>query len=248
MHSRRLAARFQKLPVWQQTWLVLLAALLASEGLVLIFYSIFFEERLLLDLLLTGAIVLVVGYPLARFLISQNMRLRVLSADLERMARSDHLTGLANRRTFFQEGSSALGKGRSGGAFLFVDVDHFKALNDTYGHAIGDAVLRHLGQAMANAVREGDIAARIGGEEFGIYLPKADRATAIDVAERLRRKAAEVGPKLGLGPGAVTLSIGIELSRKGEGLEALMARADQRLYEAKSAGRDRIAIASARAA
>lgn len=243
MRQRREAIirAFEKLPVLQQTTLLVLMALIATEILVVIFYSIFFEERLLLDMVLSGVIVLVVGYPIGYVVIGQNVKLRRLTLELDRAARIDSLTGLANRRTFFAEAGRAFAAGQHGrGAFLYIDADHFKQINDDFGHAAGDMVLRAIATAIRSCVRQDETVARLGGEEFGVYLSGADRSIAMDVAERIRRRTARIGFGTGLGPDAVTVSIGMAMREGGETLEALMARADRNLYAAKQSGRNRI--------
>jgi diguanylate cyclase len=234
--SNALALRFEKLSVHQQVAALILAALAGTELLVLIFYSIFFEDRLALDLLLSGIIVIVVGYPLAYLFIGQNVKLRKMAVELDRAARTDELTGLPNRRTFFLEVDAAIARSDEGrGAFLYIDVDHFKQLNDTHGHAAGDSVLRRMGAVIQLCVREGDVAARLGGEEFGIYLARADRSIALLVAERLRAKVTRIGAEVGLD----ALDV-LALRGEGDALDALMNRADRNLYRAKGSGRDRV--------
>jgi len=238
---RKLALRFEKLSVHQQVALLMLIALASTEVLVLFFYSIFFKDRLALDLLLSGIIVIVVGYPLAYLFIGQNVKLRRMAVELDRAARTDHLTGLANRRTFFDEADAAIARSEDGrGAFLYIDVDHFKRLNDNYGHAAGDAVLQRMGAAIQHCVREGDVAARLGGEEFGIYLTRANRGIALLVAERIRAKVAAIGREVEPAALDVTVSIGLALRGKGDDLDTLMNRADRNLYAAKESGRDRV--------
>lgn len=247
--SNALALRFERLSVFQQTTLMVLAALVGTELLVVVFYSIFFEDRLLLDMVLSGIIVLAVGYPLGAFFISQNVRLRLMAVKLDRAARIDDLTGLANRRTYFSDAEAALATAEAGrGAFLFIDLDRFKQINDSLGHGVGDRVLRDVGDAIARCVRDGDIAARLGGEEFGVYLPRADGSIAFDVAERIRARIARVGRQAALRGLRVTASIGVALRQEGECLDALMARADRNLYAAKDSGRDRIVGCVERAA
>lgn len=251
MRQRReaIVRAFEKLPVFQQTTLMVLMALIATEILVVIFYSIFFEDRLLLDIVLSGVIVLVVGYPIGYVVINQNVKLKRLTLELDKAARIDSLTGLANRRTFFAEAGRAFAAGLPGrGAFLYIDADHFKRLNDDFGHAAGDKVLCAIATAIRHCVRQGETVARLGGEEFGVYLAGADWSIAMDVAERIRRRTARIGAEAGLGSEAVTVSIGVAIREGAETLEALMARADRNLYAAKQSGRNRIVAGAARAA
>ena len=129
---------------------------------------------------------------------------------------------------------------------LMLDLDHFKDVNDTLGHAAGDLVLRLLGALLPNVLRVNDLAGRVGGEEFCVLLPEVDGAHAVEVAERLRKGFADASETAEGLARRVTLSVGVaELHAADETLEALLLRADQALYRAKDGGRDRIEIASA---
>lgn len=149
---------------------------------------------------------------------------------LQQQARTDALTGLPNRRVFLE----ALDRLRPGGAVLFLDLDHFKALNDTLGHAAGDDVLRAFGAVLRRSVRDGDCAARYGGEEFAIVLPgdgETDlRTTAEHVVARIRERW----------DGPTTFSVGVAVHRAGDPPATTLARADEAVYAAKAAGRDRL--------
>lgn len=173
------------------------------------------------------------------------MALRQQALALEDAALHDPLTGALNRRGLVQAAAPLLRDALHPLAALMVDADHFKAINDRHGHALGDAVLMRLVQRMNGVARQGDLVARWGGEEFLLLLPHTDLDGASAVAERLRRAVAndawaDVEPPL-----AVTVSVGLTTYRPGESLEALTARADAALYRAKQAGRDRVAIAEA---
>ncbi len=234
----KLLHRLGRMSVHQQTLCITGAALVGTNLLVLLFYSIFFEDRLLLDLALSSLIVILVGYPLGYLFIGQNVRLRETALELARAARTDHLTGLLNRRSFMAAAGDAIERSDAGGsAMLYLDIDHFKRLNDTLGHAAGDAVLRQLGVVIAECVHDGAIAARIGGEEFAVCLPDSDRDGAERTAEAIRDGVAQL-PSSGLP--AVTLSVGISMRRGGQSLEELLRAADGNLYAAKHQGRDRV--------
>lgn len=239
MRANTLMRKFEALSVFRQSTLIVLLALVGADLLTTLFYGIFFSDRYLLDIVLTSIIVLLVGYPLAYFFLGQNIRLRAMAVELDRVARFDDLTGLCNRRTFFRECEAAKANDERG-AFLYVDVDHFKKLNDRFGHAAGDAVLREMGEIIASCVRGSDVAARLGGEEFGIYLVDADLVTALAIAERIRRKLAHTRLGVGLESVPVTISVGVAVRESGQSLQELMARADENLYAAKEQGRDRI--------
>jgi len=160
---------------------------------------------------------------------------------LRRIASSDELTGLPNRREllqWFSRGSSTGG----GVAALFCDVDRFKVVNDTYGHAAGDAVLRVLAQRLSSLVRDGDVVARIGGDELLVLL---DGVADLGAAMRL---ATDIGAAASLPiviDGAVlqvTLSIGVTMMSPTDGMETLLERADRAMYRAKQFGRNRVVV------
>jgi diguanylate cyclase (GGDEF)-like protein len=163
----------------------------------------------------------------------------------EAQASTDALTGLPNRR-YFEEFVSLLAQRRRAGdavGILMVDIDKFKVLNDTHGHATGDEVLRAVAGAIVSAVREDDVPARFGGEEFVILLRNPDPGVAVEVGERIR--AAVRGLDLGrVGVRGVSVSVGVAVAAgPDEPIEDLIETADQALYRAKRAGRDRVVAA-----
>jgi diguanylate cyclase (GGDEF)-like protein len=165
-------------------------------------------------------------------------------AELARASRRDALTGLPNRRAFDEElarGVARAARDAKPLAVVLLDVDRFKVVNDTHGHAAGDVVLREIAARAAAAVRGGDFVARIGGEEFALLLHGADLPGALELAERVRAGVAATPIPAGSGPLAVTASLGCAVLAPGEAPEAVVARADARLYDAKRGGRDRVA-------
>ncbi|HEX5338562.1 MAG TPA: diguanylate cyclase [Gallionella sp.] len=170
---------------------------------------------------------------------------RYAHEELERRAYSDYLTGLANRRYFLEQAENELARAlRYGGALsiLMLDVDHFKQFNDTYGHKVGDTVLKKLAEVCLGSLRDVDIVGRIGGEEFAVLLPETGREQAMEAAERLRAAlaAAQVSLSGGL-PLHFTVSLGVvTLNDKGINIDTLLNRADQALYRAKNEGRNRV--------
>lgn len=158
----------------------------------------------------------------------------------------DALTGLANRKRFDSALESSVQEAtNSGGALslLFLDVDHFKRFNDTYGHQVGDQVLKLLASILKKNIRKSDIAARYGGEEFSVILPGASLANALMLAERIRELIGArslVERKTGSTLGQVTVSIGVAQFVLGEFPRQLVERADMALYEAKRTGRNRV--------
>lgn len=178
-------------------------------------------------------------------------RLRGAYEESVTMALTDSLTGLYNRRYVEQHLAKLAQRGGTEGgdvAVLMVDIDHFKAVNDTHGHDIGDEVLREMGQRLKNLVRSHDLAARLGGEEFVVVMSTATDREAQAVAERLRRSiSGQPIPIAALPDGAlnITVSVGVAL-RMGadETPDQLLKRADDALYEAKRGGRDCVVMAA----
>ncbi|MGB3433318.1 diguanylate cyclase [Achromobacter sp.] len=167
---------------------------------------------------------------------SQTRRIDKLSSDTI----TDPMTGLINRRGLALQ-IAALQRTQQPFAVLALDLDHFKRVNDTFGHAAGDQVLIALAGILRTCVRAEDAPCRVGGEEFLILMPDASRDTAGKVAERIR--AATASQLMPQAVGHVTVSIGIALwPSDGPDIEKVMARADQALYRAKNSGRDRVAF------
>lgn len=159
---------------------------------------------------------------------------------------TDALTGLANRRSFDETAERALDTAMADGrplSLVICDVDHFKKFNDTYGHPIGDQVLRLVGQCLRINVKGKDTAARFGGEEFVVILPHTTLAQAAHVANEIRKTVESkkiVQKSTGRDMGTVTLSLGVAALRPGETVADLLNRADACLYAAKRAGRNRV--------
>ncbi|HLY14776.1 MAG TPA: sensor domain-containing diguanylate cyclase, partial [Candidatus Limnocylindrales bacterium] len=159
----------------------------------------------------------------------------------------DALTGLPNRR-YFDEFCSLIGRRRRSDddaqlGVLMVDIDWFKRVNDTYGHDIGDRVLHAVGQAIADTVREGDVPARFGGEEFAVLLRHATRQVALDVAERVRLAVDQLDLHEWQVPG-VSVSVGVAVGdRHDQPIGDLLVQADRALYRAKRGGRNQVVAA-----
>lgn len=164
-------------------------------------------------------------------------------AALRELATTDMLTGLLNRRAITERALAELERCERAGSSLsvaLVDVDHFKRVNDTHGHMIGDRVLRAVADALTSNVRPYDHVGRWGGEEFLLVLPEVDGDAGTALADRVRARLAATD--MGLGPGSVTVSMGVAGTAPGQhlDLDALLSRADQALYAAKDAGRNRV--------
>ena len=160
----------------------------------------------------------------------------------EASAATDPLTGLPNRR-YFDEFSALLASRRRSGdnvAVLMIDIDKFKGLNDTYGHPTGDEVLKSVASAITAAVRDQDVPARIGGEEFAVLLRNPGPEVAIEIGERVRHAVRELDLR-SMGVPGVSVSVGVaNASTADESIQALLDRADHALLRAKRAGRDRV--------
>ena len=173
--------------------------------------------------------------------------LKHLEAELRKMAATDFLTGLANRRHFLARLEQELARihrlEEHRASVLMLDSDHFKRVNDTFGHATGDNVLRHLAVLMQKGLRKVDIAGRVGGEEFAIILPGADLPAAEVFAERLRKKVA--GTPMAQEDRAIplTVSIGVTgMKASDTSADDALVRADRALYRAKERGRNKVAV------
>ncbi len=167
---------------------------------------------------------------------------REKEAEILYLSYHDELTGLPNRRYLIEAGEREVAQARRYGhplAVLILDIDHFKWINDTYGHLAGDQVLIRLSEALNLELRAGDLLARMGGEEFTVLLPETSLPFALEVAERLRRSAAKTATEHEGQTISITISIGVTCTEDGEaGLDTLLGTADDALYGAKESGRD----------
>ncbi|MCK9387671.1 MAG: GGDEF domain-containing protein [Sulfuritalea sp.] len=164
---------------------------------------------------------------------------------------ADGLTGLTNRRGFdagIAACLSAADPGSGGPSLLMADIDHFKQVNDTYGHVFGDKVIRAVAQILKDHVKGGDMAARYGGEEFVVLLPDTSTEEARQLAEKIRTMVERVRIKRTADNWAmanISVSLGVASFRPGESATAFVARADVALYASKNAGRNRVTVAQA---
>ena len=169
--------------------------------------------------------------------------------DLRREATTDALTGISNRRYFDMTLQTMSGDAMNSGddlSLLLIDIDHFKAVNDTWGHAVGDAVIQFVATTLAQNVRGQDCVARYGGEEFAVILPTTSIDAAMRVGDNIRTALSRrpfVAPDVEQTVRAVTVSVGVACYEPGESLAQLVQRADAALYQAKKTGRDRVVAA-----
>jgi diguanylate cyclase (GGDEF)-like protein len=178
---------------------------------------------------------------MARELARKNKELEAANHAIERIARTDVLTGLSNRRTLDEVLSREIARANRQHqplTLILADVDHFKAINDSYGHVAGDHVLSALGRIFGSQVRPYDVAARFGGEEFVLVFPGTECHEGVAIAERLRRQVEAIQiPNV---PERVTISCGVATLAENDTAEAFLARADTALYRAKDGGRNRV--------
>jgi len=171
---------------------------------------------------------------------------KALEEELMRQASTDFLTGIANRREFIQLSEREVSRAKRHDtplAALSLDIDHFKRINDTYGHSAGDDVLRRLAQVVQANLRDHDIFGRIGGEEFAVTLIECPMHEALEIAERLRHALSKtLTGEAGRGV-RFTVSIGVAGLMGGDSLDCLLTRADGALYAAKRSGRNKVMVA-----
>jgi diguanylate cyclase (GGDEF)-like protein len=191
-------------------------------------------------------VIVVACIILCALIILLAQRLRSANRNLYRLATTDELTGFANRRHFLTQLDMEIRRATRYPqplSLAIFDLDHFKSVNDTHGHAAGDAVLRGIATSVQATFRETDMAGWLGGEEFAILMPATDQAGAVAVCDRLRLAVARSMVPIGSATIAVTISIGIGAQRPDDDAAALLVRTDRALYQAKHNGRNRIEIA-----
>ncbi|MFC4303103.1 GGDEF domain-containing protein [Cohnella boryungensis] len=162
-----------------------------------------------------------------------------LNLALESQAYTDGLTGVGNRRSFQESlaaSIAAFDRLQIPFSLVMLDIDYFKRINDTFGHPVGDEILKKLARAIQEQSREIDVVARYGGEEFAVILPDADRTGSGLAAERYRRTIEQMD----WGECQVTISLGVATIREGDTSESMIQNADQALYASKSGGRNRV--------
>lgn len=161
----------------------------------------------------------------------------------EELARVDPLTGLFNRRAFIEQGEQALATAERSDrplSLVILDIDHFKSINDTFGHAVGDLAIQGVARLLQDTCRRGDVVARWGGEEFILLLPETNRSQATFLAERLRQKIEETPVRTGATAITLTASMGVAARDRHASLDALVSEADGQMYRAKECGRNRV--------
>ncbi|MGD8709749.1 MAG: diguanylate cyclase [Ectothiorhodospiraceae bacterium] len=178
-----------------------------------------------------------------RRLVETHDRLQASLREMERLASTDVLTGIANRRAFFDLARQELQRTQRYGhavTGMLLDIDQFKRINDEFGHQAGDAALIHVARICEQEVRESDILARYGGDELAALLLDADEETALEIAERLRQAVADTPFEFAGSPRHLTVSIGLATTASTVNIDQFLNMADQALFLAKDAGRNRV--------
>lgn len=171
----------------------------------------------------------------------------MLFSELKEKARIDGLTGLFLKRYFLEKLYSEIERAKRYNTDFYImmlDIDHFKKINDTYGHLIGDEVLKSTAQTISNCIRHGDIVGRYGGEEFIVLLPLLSKEEVIEIAEKIRKTIKNITFTSNKKSFSITISIGISKYNKGNNIDTLIGNADTALYQAKDSGRDNIILYS----
>lgn len=234
-------AAARRVVVW--TILVTGSSVIASDLMSIGLLDVLGNGINLAGLVAATLLPIVLGGPMMFYQVLRHQQLKAANARLDVLASTDWLTDCLNRRAFTDRSSTLLDPSSShSGTLLVVDADHFKQINDRFGHDIGDAALRLLAMTIRSAVRQGDLVGRLGGEEFGIFLVDADYETAMVVAERIRAKV-EAVPFAPQGmPCTLSVSIGGATAGRRARFNELFRTADQQLYGAKDSGRNRIEL------
>lgn len=191
------------------------------------------------------ALPVLLGGPVILFHLIRLQQLRLANQKLQVLASTDWLTACLNRRAFTHQVSTHLAVVPAG-AFLMIDADHFKIINDRFGHDRGDEVLQMMADSIKAGIREDDLVGRIGGEEFGVFLKGADLAMAKSTAERIRRSIEKMVFAPDGAAHMLSVSVGGAFYKGRISFAELFRIADQRLYSAKQMGRNRVEIADLR--
>lgn len=193
------------------------------------------------------ALPILIAPPAIAYTTYQEMINHDLMLKIHRMAHTDEMTGLANRRAFMGEAQETIDQHNfmtQNMTVMIVDIDHFKRVNDRFGHAAGDAALSHIARVMQTAMPHDALIARLGGEEFAISATFDEMADLHDLAESIRQSVAAQPLRYEKQTIAMTISIGVSIAYEDDTVSTLLSRADVALYDAKHAGRDQIAIAA----
>jgi len=230
-----------KITTKRQVWLTvvilnLIAAVIVAAAIIT-FYP---PEEWPFELAISMALTFGIGVPMTWFMANQFYKNSLLNIELQRLVNRDRLTDMATRDYFFGRMAAAPD---AFGVSLMVDIDHFKQVNDTYGHFAGDQVIQHVARLMREIVRSQDIVARFGGEEFVVFLYDADIDKGYQIAERMRAAIAANSISFEEFQVSVTVSIGGSLKEACDDIDQAIREADAALYRAKNLGRNRTIFA-----
>jgi diguanylate cyclase (GGDEF)-like protein len=203
-----------------------------------------YSPNAMATLLVSLAYVAIFFHVYADRSLSYFLRMQRSNRELRYMASHDLLTGVLNARAYYTQCDQRIHlatRHKEPYAVLFVDLDHFKSINDTHGHAAGDIVLKSVAQALKGRLRKSDLVGRIGGEEFCVFLPGTEVQSALALAEDLRKTVETLMPDIGTTHLRVTASIGVAQSQScTQCMQEIQQKADQAMYLAKSRGRNRV--------
>lgn len=225
------------LRVWRTPAVLTLIACAIVAPTIMVLYP---REDWAWELSLSLSLTVTLTFCLTTYMAVQNRKITALKDALERMVNRDRLTGLSTRDHFF---GIVEDDGPDRGVVMMIDIDHFKRINDTYGHLCGDLVIAEVANSLTTTCRAGDLICRFGGEEFLTLLPRASRENAAEVARRILyhvRRHSVVWRSEYL---RVTVSIGAAEFHRQEEIEAAISEADRALYAAKRKGRDTAVLA-----
>lgn len=222
---------------------VLLSVLLTYSSIALIFGL---PQERMSDYLLIGAIVPSIVAPLVSFLLlKQILKINELEKKTRYLASIDSVTGLYNHRAFYESALITIQKAKLESEnfhVLLADIDGFKQVNDTFGHLAGDLALKHIGSIITQALRDGDIAGRVGGDEFMICLPNTSRDAALKVGDRILKEVRQSDLIYDAKKINLSLSFGLSsIDDSAMAIDSIIKTADQALYRAKKLGKNRIA-------
>lgn len=196
-----------------------------------------FNPQLFWQILLIAFVVMLLLFYRYRVVHSHNRRLQSINTKLEQLSHSDQLTGIANRHSLHQRLTEEMAQAHNGFSLILIDVDHFKQVNDAFGHDVGDRVIQEIANLLVSMVRQNDLVGRWGGEEFLIVCSQTSRDGAKRLAEQVRLQVQQHPFSV---QSRITVSIGISEYAPDEAIDSCIKRADDALYQAKHQGRNQI--------
>jgi len=235
IHTRR--------DVWKYTAMITVFAVTVSELCMAGLYFSAGERAFTMQnsIIMAGILPVIIALPITHHVAQMSLRLANTQAELRHLANTDPLTRLPNRRSFFHNAAKLLEHETAPASLLVIDADHFKELNDSYGHAVGDKALITIADILRASFRQSDLICRVGGEEFAVLIPGMTITQAEDLAVRV---VAKVAASPLSEPNAVieySVSCGIADTTIGKDMQALFKAADDAMYLAKKQGRNRVA-------